>query len=181
MTSEKMTAFDLVRDTEKQLPDIPIDTQKLRIWYCKYRTLEAVRRLPLINELVIAGMPDADINYLSQLKHLKHLSIVGLAKVKNIDFLNSLVKLESLSLSTPPSWDASSRKIILDSINPIASLPQLLHLELFGVMDERRSLEALRHCPKLLTARFSQYPTQTVDEFYQVTGTNNQANPPGHF
>ena len=91
MTSEKMTAFDLVRDTEKQLPDIPIDTQKLRIWYCKYRTLEAVRRLPLINELVIAGMPDADINYLSQLKHLKHLSIVGLAKVKNIDFLNSCI------------------------------------------------------------------------------------------
>ena len=176
-----MTAFDLVRDTAKELPVIPIDTQKLRIWFCKYRTLEAVQRLPQLDELVIAGMPDADISYLSQLKHLKHLSIVGLAKVKNIDFLNSLVKLETLSFSTPPSWDASSKKIIVDSISPIASLPQLLHLELFGVMDKRHSLEALRHCPKLLTARFSQYPRQIVDEFYQVTGTNNQANPQGHF
>jgi len=82
--------------------------------------------------------------------------------------LRALSKLEILCLATLPAWDGRRRQTIA-SLEPIAALPALTHLELFGVCPPDLSLAPLEHCPNLLTARFTQYPRREIDRFALVT------------
>jgi hypothetical protein len=76
--------------------------------------------------------------------------------------------LESLSLETLPSWDASGKVTEVESLDPIASLPSLKHVALFGVVPKTKSLAALERCPKLISARFSKYPKAERERFYEA-------------
>jgi hypothetical protein len=79
-------------------------------------------------------------------------------------FFNSLLrKLETLSLATLPSWDASRRRIQVQSLEPLAKLPALRAIELFGVVNPDRTLAALATNRTIKTARFAGYPTSLCE------------------
>jgi hypothetical protein len=165
----------LVRDPSKQFPALaePESVRALRIWFCKYQTLLPVADLTNLRTLVIAGYPDRDLTPVAALRHLEYLSLVDFAKVTDLAPLVDLTALRTLRLHSPPSWDSSGKVIVVDSLAPIAQLPYLEHLELFGVCPAKRSLADLESAPSLRTVRVSKYPKSEVGRYESTTGVDN--------
>ena len=101
-----------------------------------------------------------------------------LPKVDDLAPLAELRRLETLSLSTLPSWDASGKVTEVRSLDPIAKLPSLKHLALFGVVPKGRSLEAITRCRNLVASRFSKYPKAEMVRFYEATQMSDEFPPP---
>jgi hypothetical protein len=168
----------LARDRNTSMPPLHPSVDGLWIWHCRYRTLEPVGDLHKLKYLVIATYPDDSLALLAGLRNLRDLRIMHLPKVRDLAPLAELRRLETLGLSTLPSWDASSKVTEVRSLAPIAKLPSLKHLALFGVVPKGRSLLALRRCNKLVSARFSKYPKAEVKRFYEATQLSDEFPPP---
>jgi hypothetical protein len=160
---------ELVRDKQTQMPALPAGVESLRIWHCGYKTLRPLADLRGLRTLVIAVFPDETLNMLGALGDLQYLRIVHLPRVTDLSPLEGLHRLETLSLETLPSWDASGSVTVVDSLDPIGRLAQLKHLSLFGVVPKDRSLAAVQRCRSLVSARFSKYPKPEVQRFYAET------------
>jgi hypothetical protein len=98
-------------------------------------------------------------------------------KVSDIAPLAGLAQLASLSLSTLPGWDASGKTATIRSLEPLAAMPALAHLELLGICPPDRSIVPLQRCIHLRTARFAHYPAAEVERFFRQTAVENQFNP----
>ena len=101
---------DLMRDQCRTFPPKPLDLQarSMRIWHCKYRTLDALRQFLHLRILSIASFPDASLEAIGSLSKLEWLSILHLPKVTSLAPLGRLSRLRCLSLQTTPGWDGSS-------------------------------------------------------------------------
>lgn len=170
--------LELIRDSSRvfRVPPNAAAVESARIWHCKYKSLESLSQLSNLKTLLIATYPDDTLRILSRLTCLKYLSIVHFPRVAELDALDSLHALETLSLQTLPSWDASGKVQIVRSIEPIAALPALRHLELFGVRSADGSLEPLLHA-NLTSARFSKHEKAEVERFFRSSGAVNKWNP----
>jgi len=150
----------LTRDKAKVFPVVedPASYLSARIWHCGYRNLEPLRNFSSLQKLEIATYPDASFDILSDLVALHTLEVVHLPRVTSLSPLAQLMNLRRLSLRTLPSWDASGKVTIVDSLAPIAALPVLEELELFGVVPEERRIDALLGSKSLRHVRVSKYP-----------------------
>jgi hypothetical protein len=159
--------LELLRDKARTFPAIenPSEYASAKIWHCSYRTLEPLRSFRELRELTIASYPDATLEILGGLIRLESLEILHLPKVTTLSPLSGLTRLRKLSLQTLPSWDASGRKTIVESLAPIAHLPCLEELELLGVVPESRAVDELLHCrgTVLNRVRVSQYAAAEME------------------
>jgi hypothetical protein len=153
--------------------DDPSAVGSVRVWGCKYRTLAPLAALHRLRTLVILGFPDESLRFVGELQALRHLWINHLPKVSDLSPLQGLMHLETLELMTTPGWDAGNKKTKVTSLAPIASLPSLKHLCLFGVVPQDLSLRPLEQCKSLRSARFSKYPKHEMARFYEATGLSN--------
>lgn len=174
--------IDLMREVATDFPviDTKNEVTSLRIWHCKYRTLEGIRQFPNLRTLVVATWPNESLSILSDIG-LEYLRIVHLPKIHDLAPLKDLQRLRALSLQTLPSWDASGKVQQVESLEPISQLSSLEHLELFGVVSTDNSLSAIENCKKLVSARFSKYPKQEVTRFYAFTGLSDAHIPKAEF
>lgn len=175
--------LELMRDRSKIFPEVAGKeaVRTARIWHCGYVTLKPVAQLRNLEVLVVATFPDSSLDFLAELKNLRYLFIAHLPKVTCLDPLAKLEKVEALSLETSPSWDASGKCTIVESLAPIAKMPALKYLNLFGVRPANNSLADLEKCPNLQAARFSQYPDAEIKRFFEKTGVANQYVPEPRF
>lgn len=90
-------------------------------------------------------------------------------RVSDLQPLSALRRLRTVRLSTLPSWDSSGRKTIVRSLEPLAELPELVHVEMFGVLPEDGMLQPLERCPALESVRVSRYRKSEVNRFYRGT------------
>ena len=169
----------LFRDENKTFPDItkPEKITSLKIWHCKYKTLNALSNFKNLKELIIATYPDDTLKILVELKNLKNLKIIHLPKISDLSPLSKLQNLISLSLSTLPSWDASNKVTTVTTLKPISKIINLKHLELFGVVNPSKSLTELLPCKKLKTATFSKYPKKEIELFFATKNIKETHNP----
>jgi hypothetical protein len=183
MSFENDMHLDLLRESDVALPICPNPgtVKTMRIWHCKYKTFAPLATYVGLQELVIAGFPDESLDVISELADLRYLKIVHLPQVRNVQALIRLQKLESLSLATLPSWDSTSRRTIIVSLESLLELPQLRHIELFGVCPSDGSLSALSHHACLETARFSGYSDSAMRDFFAESGARNEFLPPPSF
>jgi hypothetical protein len=160
--------LDLMRDPQTVFPEVrdPVSITSLRVWHCKYKSLRQICRLENLRELAIASYPDEDFEALKGLGRLEFLSVVHLPKITDLSPLSELRQLTTLSLATAPSWDTSARRTVVKTLEPLAGLPALRHLELFGVVPQDEDISCLQRCPNLRTARFSKYPAERLTAFY---------------
>ena len=174
--------LDLMREVAADFPkfDIRNEVTSLRIWHCKYRTLEGISQFPNLHTLVVATWPDTSISILSEID-LEYLCIVHFPKIHDLAPLRDLQRLRSLSLQTLPSWDPSGKVQQVESLEPISRLSNLEHLELFGVVPADKSLSAIENCKKLVSARFSKYPKKEIIRFYAATGVSDAHLPKAEF
>jgi len=175
--------IDLMRDQARHFPVVanPAEVSSMRIWNCKYVSLRAIADFQNIEELIIAALPDKTIDFITPLARLRYLRIIHLPKISEISSIERLCNLESLSLATSPTWDSSGKLSIIESLDPVARLPALKHLELFGICPLDKSLMPLEKCQSLQSARFSKYPAQEVERFFALTKVMNQFNPEPRF
>lgn len=167
--------LDLMHDKSKTFPAVAQAeaVSSLRIWHCGYYTLNPVSTFRNLRTLVIATFPDTTLAALSSLGQRRYLSIVHMPRITDLSPLMALSSLESLSLATLPSWDASGKTTEVDSLDPIGHLHELCHLALFGVRPKNQSLAAIERCGHLQSARFSQYSKSEVARFYEATRTSD--------
>jgi len=154
------THLELMRDSSKEFPEIaaPAPYLTARIWHCRYSSFTRLSACVNLQKLAIATFPEESFEVLSGLVNLETLEIVHLPRVSNLVHLAQLQKLRRLSLETLPSWDASSRVTVVDSLAPIAALPVLEELELFGVIPQSREVGELMASRSLRHVRVSKFP-----------------------
>jgi hypothetical protein len=159
-----------MRDKAREFPAVarPQDVTSACIWFCRYRSVDALAGFGHLRELKIGGLPDDSLQAIGALAELRYLSIVDLPAVHSLEPLRGLARLETLSLATLPEWQGRRRQVVA-SLEPIAALPALTHLELLGVCPPDLSLAPLELCPNLVSARFTQYPPREVDRFELIT------------
>ena len=101
---------------------------------------------------------------------MNYLSVMHLPKVTSLSALADLHSLESVSLSTLPSWDSSGKVTVISSLKPLAALPNLKNLELLGIRPEAKSPLELVASSSIERVKLSKFSKQLVDEFYSVSG-----------
>lgn len=175
--------LNLMRDASTAFPKLesPEGIRSLRIWHCKYKSLKQMSACKNLEELVIATFPETSLDVISSFRALRYLSIVHLPKVSDLAPLTQLVSVESLSLSTLPSWDSAGKTSVVKSLEPVTGMTSLKHLELMGVCPADGSLAPLERCKVLQSARFARYSKSEVERFYLATGIANEFNPSPSF
>ena len=163
---------DLLRDTASTLPDWPSPKSitSLKVWHCGFRSLAPISALSNLQRLVIASYPDDTFQPLSELEFLEELEILHFPRVTSLTPLGSLPALRSLSLASLPSWDASSKRLQVESLSPLAALPRLEVLHLVGVVPPHKLLSELESSKSLKAARFHGYAKSELERFFAATG-----------
>jgi hypothetical protein len=171
--------IEFMRDRATKMPDLAgvNSITSAKIWHCKFKTLVPIGECINLKQLVIGGLPDADLNWLINLTNIEYLSINHLPGVTDLGPLSALKNLVTLSLSTSPSWDSSGKTTLVQSLGPLSSLTQLNHLELFGIHDADYNLDPITSCKSLISARFSKYPKKKLDKFYQTMAVTDDFAP----
>ena len=172
-----------MRRGEKTFPEIqrPLEINRARIWGCKYTSLRKVAMLQNLEVLAILAYPDETFAPIGQLHALRYLSVIHFPGVTDLGPLAALKNLETLSLASAPGWDASGKVLAVDSLEPIAKLSQLRHLELFGVRAADKDLSVLLNLQQLQSARFSKYPSAETNRFCQASGISDDFAPRAEF
>jgi len=167
--------IELLRDATRQMPAIPNADQvtSLIIWHCKYESLASLSAFTNLTALKIASYPDQSLKPLEKLNKLEWLSVLHFPKVNDLAPLAKLRALVSLELATLPSWDASGKRQLVASLQPLAKLPRLAFLGLLGVIPEDKSLSVLEECRALSTAKVSGYLAAEMKRYYAASGVEN--------
>ncbi len=162
---------DLVREKARVFPALPAaeSVTSLRVWHCKYASLAPVRALAALRKLVVATYPDDSLEHLSELPALEELEIIHFPRVATLEPLAKLRGLRTLKLASLPSWDSSSKRLVVESLEPLAQLPRLEVLHLLGVVPRNRSLAALESSESLRAIRLLGYSPEERNRFFQVT------------
>jgi hypothetical protein len=164
---------ELRLDQTKAFPEIPDAgaVSTLRVWNCKYRSLDPLRRFENLVGLDVFSFPDSSLEALSDLRQLRFLSIGHLPRVTDLAPIGNLKSLTALRLATAPSWDSSGKRTIVDSYEPLVQLEKLRHIELLSVVPADRSLASLERLPHLETGNFHGFPKKEVERFFASSGT----------
>ncbi|WNF48424.1 hypothetical protein RHP75_08430 [Pseudomonas sp. SG20056] len=175
--------LDLMRDASSAFPKFEDyeSVTEMRVWHCKYKSMQDIGRFVNLKELVIATLPESSLDFLLPLKNLEYLKIVHLPKVEDISPLSELKSLVCLSLATLPNWDSSKKLTKIKTLEPISSLPRLKNIELFGVVPVDGSLDYLKNVKTLETARFSGYIDEKVESFYSGSNISRDFVPKSSF
>lgn len=170
--------LDLLGRDVKAFPAVedPSLITSIKLWDCNF-SASPVREFKNLEGLEVFSLRDASLDFLGGLARLRYLRIIHLPKVPYLEGLRSVPSIEVLRLHTLPSWDSSGKRTVVPSIEPLAALPALRHLELFSVVPEDRSLAPLEACTTLLTARFQGFPKREVARFEAATGLPNDFAP----
>lgn len=165
----------LTRDASRDFPSVsdPGAVETARVWHCKYRTLEPLSSFTNLVGLVVATFPDPSFSMLRGLQQLRCLRIIHMPKVVDLDPLADLANLEILCLETLPSWDASSKRTVVRTLEPLLSLGSLRHLELLGIVPQSRSLDVLTRMAGLQSVRLHGYRKSTVAAFFESSSVAN--------
>jgi hypothetical protein len=159
VTVHPVADLHLIRDaaTELPVPKDPLAIASLRIWHCKYRSLRDLALFKNVVDLEVATYPDDTFEPLEGLLRLERLRVLHLPKITDLTPLASLTQLRYLSLATLPSWDSSGKVTEVRGLEPVAALPVLAEVELFGVVPPSRRVDDLLRAPALREARVSRY------------------------
>jgi hypothetical protein len=166
---------DLMRDKRKAMPtdSAAHDVTALRVWHCSYRSLAPVTQYRNLQTLVVATYPDDDLEPIASLNSLEYLSILHMPGVTDLAPLARLTRLRTVRLATMPSWDSPGKVTEVESLAPLALLPNLMHVELFGVRPASKSLQDLQSAAGLVSVRLSKYPKAEVARYYEATAVTD--------
>ncbi len=92
---------------------------------------------------------------IEQLSQVRELVLSGSPRFHSLEPLAALRDLQFLTITTPPSWDASRRCLDVDSLEPLSGLNALISLSLCGVRPIHGRLQPLHKLTGLRTLSIS--------------------------
>jgi len=110
----------------------------------------------------------ARLDGLDRLNHLTSFGLYYLPRIHVLDPIGELDSLESLVISTPPSYDASRKCHRVQSLAPLARLARLQRLILRGILPERDGLRPLESLGALRTLEVTHVFDFTVQEYARL-------------
>jgi len=131
--------------------DQPDRVLSLKVWYSRVADWTALEVFTNLHTLEVAGYDHSNFEPVSSLYRLKELRLLHFPKVSSLSPLANLNALENLALESLPSYDASGKFLNVESFSPLAQLPKLRQLRIFGVRACDRSLHALSQMVSLST------------------------------
>lgn len=137
--------LELIREKSKDFPTIdnPLSYTEIKIWHCRYQSLNRISEFQNIESIEIVTYPDTSLEFIEKLPRVKFLKITHLPKVSDISPLSKLASLEALYLSVLPSWDKLQH---IASLKPLSRLTNLRSLSLHGFFIDDGSLQPLHSC-----------------------------------
>jgi hypothetical protein len=133
----------------KNFPQIdePLKYTEVRIWNCKFTTLDPLKQFQNLERLEIFVFPDETLEILGNLIQLQSLKVTHFPRVNDLTPLSHLPVLEELELSPSPG---SYKKQHVKTLAPLKKLTHLKKISLRGIMVDDGSLEPLGSCPSLI-------------------------------
>ena len=168
-----------MRDEAKTFPT-PVDPLRVttvRVWHCRYRSLRQLESLRNLCGADIASLPDDTLDVFGDASSLTYLSVLHLPKVSDLSPLAKFKALETLRLSTLPSWDSSRKRTRIRSLTPLLELPSLRYVELFSVVPDDGSLHDLAAHSALRSVRLLGYGEGSVRAFRAASGVSDDPAP----
>jgi len=107
----------------------------------------------------------ARLDGLDRLTQLTSFGLYYLPRISTLDQIGQLVGLHSLSISTPPSYDASRKCHRVKSLAPLATLTRLQRLVMRGILPERDRLHPLEALVALQTLEVTHVFEFTVEDY----------------
>jgi hypothetical protein len=129
----KMEASVMRDKTGDEIEKISPDVYHLTIWYSKVKDWNILRSFKNLQLLKIAGYDGDSIEPITALKNLESLHLLHFPKLASISGIEELKNLKELWLHSLPSWDASNKKLVIDSFNPLKQLKHLTVVNIVGV------------------------------------------------
>ena len=117
------------------ITDIPKELDKVKILWVysiKQETFEAICQLKNLESLYIESNRITDLSTLQNLKKLKHLGLLSLTKINNIEPITKLKNLQTLKIE--------NFKKVTD-FNPLSELTELRGLQIDGDMYTAQIIE----------------------------------------
>ncbi len=140
----------------------------LKVWGSRVRDFTPLERMAQLIHLEILDFEHGSLRTIGRLKNLRFLRIIHIPKEHDLTPLAALENLEELLLESLPSWDASGKTLVFESLRPLAGLKQLKRLVLMKVRVEEHGLQPLWGLTKL--ERFETENLFTLEEFAQLAG-----------
>ncbi len=168
----KRVFFNCLQESLSSRPDVmtagALDISAVRDAELSFlRANESLRVLYLTEAYTLHG-----IEALSQ---LRELVLVHAPRLHSLTPLKRLRELQFLTVSTPPSWDASRKCHEVASLTPLAALDSLISLTLVGVRPARGGLRPLREMTGLRFLHISHVYTFEMRDYADLaahlTGT----------
>jgi hypothetical protein len=122
------------------------DVTRIRIYALKQNlgplaTLTSLRHVELTDPHVLDG--------LDGMQQIESLMLYAFPRITSLDAVGTLTNLKTLTLSTPPGYDASRTCYEVDSFEPLARLANLEALTLRGIVPKTGGLEPIRRLTSL--------------------------------
>jgi len=166
---KKLRSLEAMCDTPAQL-EIVGQLRGLEILVLEHmgKGLEKIGELSKLKALRLFAFKAAGLAGIEGLAGLRYLDIEHAPKLSSLEPLRSLCRLEWLSISTPPSWDASRKTIKIDNLAPLADLGRLRFLSLRGVEPRSGGIAAIAELKHLEELVFSHVFSLTMEDYARL-------------
>jgi hypothetical protein len=156
--------LELLREKARDFPKIenPLDFTEIKIWHCRYHSLNQLSDFKNVESIEVATYPDASLEFIGELSQVKSLKIIHLPRIHDISPLSKLKSLERLYLAVLPSWDKLQH---IASLNPLRGLMNLRSLSLHGIGVDDGCLKPLLSCPVL-----NEFHSGNIFSFQELLG-----------
>jgi hypothetical protein len=115
----------------------------LRLHGCSISDLSAITKMEQLIYLDIFDFGKASLEWIGRLRNLRYLRLMHLPKHHDLSSLSNLKLLEELYLESLPSWDASGKTLVFETLAPLAHLSELRVLRLLTAKVLRDGLSPL--------------------------------------
>ncbi len=105
---------------------------------------------------------------LDSLSQVRELVLAHIPKVHSLEPLAALRDLQFLTITTPPSWDASRKCLEVDSLEPLGGLNALVSLSLCGVRPVNGRLQPLHKLAGLRALSVSHVYTFDLRDYAEL-------------
>lgn len=120
-----------------------VEALELRIWNSGFDRFEDLAGFQNLAVLEIMDYSAESFAPLGGLRGLRRLHVSHFPRVYSLGPLSGLENLEALTLETLPSWDASRRHQVVESLRPLATIGKLHSLRLGGVYAQDGDLSPI--------------------------------------
>jgi len=169
MTETNSISLDgrLLSDADLYAVAVRPDVTRLKVFGLKHNLapltmLASLRHLELTDPQTLDG--------LSELQQLENLTLYAFPRITSLEPVGALAGLKTLSLSTPPGYDASRKCYEVETFEPLGRLTALESLTMRGVVPKVGRLDPIRLLTNLRRVDITHVYVFELEDYARLAG-----------